>query len=194
MKTTISKISFIAIILSLLASSSVLADGPVVKGTSVLGFGLGMANRYYGFSGFSPGVKVNYEVGLWKAGPGVVTLGGTFGYTFQSYRNRYIILGNGYNYSYSWHNFIIAARSAWHHNWGVEKLDTYAGASAGVRFNIYNDGDDPYNTDDYSRVYPHFGGFVGACYYFKPDLGVFAEAGYDINFLTVGLNLNFGNH
>lgn len=188
MKPIFSKISFIAIIVSLLASSAVLADGPVVKGTSVLGFGIGMANRYYGFSGFSPGVKVNYEAGLWQAGPGVVTLGGTFGYTFQSYRNY--IIGNGYNYS--WHNFIVAARSAWHHNWGVDKLDTYAGVSAGVRFNIYNDDGDPINNPNYKTVYPHFGGFVGAAYYFKPALGVFAEVGYDINFVTIGLNLNFG--
>jgi len=110
-----------------LVSTAALVDGPVTKGSNVLGFGFGMANRYYGYNGFSPGVKINFEVGIWNAGPGVVTLGDTFGYTFQSYRNRYIILGNGYEYSYSWHNFIIAARSAWHHNWGVDKLDTYAG-------------------------------------------------------------------
>lgn len=191
MKTTFFKINFIAIVLSLFMSSFANADGPVVKGTSVLGFGFGMANRYYGFSGFSPGVKVNYEAGLWQAGPGVVTLGGTFGYTFQSYRYGYIW---GSNYRYSWHNFILAARSAWHHNWGVDKLDTYAGASAGVRFNVYNDGDDPNNNPDYASVYPHFGGFVGAAYYFKPTVGVFAEVGYDINFITIGLNFNFGNH
>ena len=177
-----------------MVSTATLADGPVTKGSSVLGFGLGMANRYYGYNGFSPGVKINFEVGIWNAGQGVVTLGGTFGYTFQGYRNRYIILGNGYEYSYSWHNFITAARSAWHHNWGVDKLDTYAGASAGVRFNIYNDGDDPYNNNNDNRVDPHLGGFVGACYYFKPAIGVFGEVGYDINFITVGLNFNFGNH
>ncbi len=189
MKTIISKTAFLAIILSLISSSITLADGPVQKGSNVLGFGIGMANRYY-FSGFSPGVKVNFESGLWQAGPGVVTLGGTFGYTFQSYSNRYWW---GSTYNYSWHNFIIAARSAWHHNWGVDKLDTYAGASAGVRFNIANNGGDP--ADPYSNsVHPHFGGFVGAAYYFKPALGVFAEVGYDINFITIGLNLNFGNH
>ncbi len=186
MNNIFSKISFIAIIVSLLASSSLLADGPVVKGTSVLGFGIGMANRYY-FSGFSPGVKINYEAGLWKAGPGVVTLGATFGYTYQGYRNRWL----GSTYNYSWSNFIVAARSAWHHNWGVDKLDTYAGASAGVRFNIANNGGDPLNPYSNS-VHPHFGGFVGAAYYFKPAVGVFAEVGYDINFVTIGLNFNFG--
>lgn len=189
MQNIFSKISFIAIIISILASSSVLADGPVIKGSSVLGFGLGMANKYNVYPGFSPGVKVNFETGLWQAGPGVVTLGGTFGYTFQSYRYGYIW---GSNYNYASHNFIVAARSAWHHNWGVEKLDTYAGVSAGVRFNINDHGDDPNNNIDDFGVKPHFGGFVGAAYYFKPALGVFAEAGYDINFITIGLNLNFG--
>jgi hypothetical protein len=188
MKTIFSKIGFIAIILSLLSSTAVMADGLVAKGSNVLGFGFGMANRYYGYSGFSPGVKINFESGLWQAGPGVVTLGGTLGYTFQRYRYGYVFGG----YDYSWHNFIIAARSAWHHNWGVDKLDTYAGVSAGVRIMIFNDGDDPYNNPDYNTVYPHFGGFIGACYYFKPGLGVFGEVGYDINFFTVGLNLNFG--
>lgn len=191
MKTTFFKINFIAIVLSLFMSSFANADGPVVKGTSVLGFGFGMANRYYGFSGFSPGVKVNYEAGLWQAGPGVVTLGGTFGFTHQRYRYSYWASG----YDYSWANFIIAARSAWHHNWGIEKFDTYAGASAGVRFMIFSDGGDPNPTrPTYNTVYPHFGGFVGAAYYFKPTVGVFAEVGYDINFITVGLNFNFGNH
>ncbi len=191
MKNILNKISLIALIISLFASTTAMADGPVTKGSSVLGFGLGMANRYYGYAGFSPGVKVNFETGIWQAGPGVVTLGGTFGYTFQRYRYGYIW---GSNYDYSWHNFIVAARSAWHHNWGVDKLDTYAGVSAGVRFNIYDDGDDPNNNIDAFRVYPHFGGFVGACYYFKPSVGVFGEVGYDINFITLGLNFNFGNH
>lgn len=191
MKNIHHKISFAAILIVLFFTTTALADGPVTKGSNVLGFGLGVANRYYGYAGFSPGVKINFESALWQAGPGVVTLGGTFGYTYQSYHYGYIF-NNGYRYS--WHNFIIAARSAWHHNWGVDKLDTYAGASAGVRFNIYNDGGDPYNTNNYSSVYPHFGGFVGACYYFKPSVGVFGEVGYDINFITVGLNFNFGNH
>ncbi len=186
MSTLFSKATLSAVLLSLLLSLPALADGPVVKGSTVFGFGFGMANRYY-FSGFSPGVKVNLEHGIWNAGPGVITLGGTFGYTYQGYRNTYLW---GSSYNYSWSNFIIAARSAWHHNWGVEKLDTYAGASAGVRFNIANNGGDPANPYNNS-VNPHFGGFIGACYYFKPSVGVFGEFGYDINFVTVGLNFNF---
>lgn len=188
MKKTFKKITLISAAFVFFLSSPVLAGGPVDQGTGVFGFGIGAAGTYYGYSGFSPGVKLNYEQGLWKAGPGVITLGATFGFSYQAYRYRYIW---GNNYNYSWANFIIAARSAWHHNWGVDNLDTYAGASAGVRFAIFNDGGDP-TPPKYNSVFPHFGGFIGAAYYFKPTLGAFAEFGYDINFVTIGLNLKFG--
>jgi hypothetical protein len=184
MKYIYKKISFIAVVFSLLASSSVLADGPVVKGTSVLGFGFGPAGTYYGYGGFSPGVKVNFEKGLWEAGPGVITLGGTFGFAYQRYS-----WPGGYHWTYA--NYILAARSAWHHGWGVDNLDTYAGLSLGVRLLSYNDGG--YNNNaNYNPLYLHFGGFIGAAYYFSPKVGAFAEFGYDINFATIGLNFILG--
>jgi len=184
------KICFIVFDLLVFVSSSALADGPVVKGSNVLGVGFGPAGTYFGYGGFSPGIKVNFESGLWKAGPGTITLGGTFGFSYQRYHYGYL-WGSAYNYS--WTHFVLAARSAWHHNWGADNLDTYGGASVGVRFVIFNDDGDP-TPNDYNTVYPHFGGFVGAAYYFKPNIGAFAEVGYDVNYLTVGLNFKFGNN
>lgn len=185
MKKMVFKTSLLAVVLSIVVSITTYADGPVVRGTSVLGIGFGPAGTYYGRGGFSPGIKLNFEKGLWDAGPGVITLGGTFGFSYQRFG-----WAGGYNWTYS--NYIIAVRSAWHHNWGVENLDTYAGLSAGVRILLFNDGGytvAPYN---YNTVYGHFGGFIGAAYYFSPKVGVFGELGYDINYFTLGLNFILG--
>src|ERR1700753_3059734 len=91
-------------------------------GTSVVSAGVGLGSSLitgtYGSS--TPGISVQYEKGLWQAGPGVISLGGYVGdkgYKFDD--------GEGV---YKWNYTIVGARGAWHYTGlDVENLDLYGG-------------------------------------------------------------------
>lgn len=152
---------------------------PVKKGSVTFNAGVGIGNEYnsnYYNSAF--GTKAAIEVGLWQAGPGVISLGGEAGASFS----------NGGLYSgYKTRTVVVAGRSAWHHGWNVKGLDTYAGLSAGAGFNNYR-----YNNNgkvNENEVIPVFGGFVGASYFVTPVFGFNIEAGYDITQIQGGIVL-----
>ena len=120
---------------------------------------------------FIYGIKGALEYGVWRAGPGVITLGGEIGSS---------------NGDLS-HNFFLAARSAWHYGWHVRGLDTYAGFSLGARY--YINLDDIYYMDGshQNQVFPAAGGFVGASYFLNRHFGFNVEAGYDISIIQAGI-------
>lgn len=152
---------------------------PMKKGSVTFNAGVGIGNEYnsnYYNSAF--GTKAAIEVGLWQAGPGVITLGGEVGASFSN--------GGRYD-AYKTQTVVVAGRSAWHHGWNVKGLDTYAGLSAGAGFNNYR-----YNNNGkvkQSEVIPVFGGFVGASYFVTPVFGFNVEAGYDITQIQGGIVL-----
>lgn len=153
-------------------------DNPVQVGSVVLNLGLGVGADY-GNANYNSafGTKIAAEVGLWQAGPGVVTLGGELGASVSD---------GGYYDNYKAHTIVVAGRSAWHSGWNVGGLDTYGGVSAGVGFRHrqYYDGTLTYTNND---VVPALGIFVGASYFITPNFGFNAEAGYDITNLQVGI-------
>lgn len=163
--------------LSLAAVST--AQNPVEIGSVTFNAGVGIGTEYqsdYYNSGF--GTKAALEIGLWKAGPGVITLGAQVGGSFS----------NGGNFkNYKTNTLVVAGRSAWHHGWNVKGLDTYAGLSAGAGFHHYeyiNNDDVPVSQRE---VIPVFGGFVGASYFITPSFGINVEAGRDITQIQGGI-------
>jgi len=158
------------------------AQNPVEKGSVIFNAGVGIGNEYNSnYYNSALGTKAAVEVGLWQAGPGMVTLGGQVGATFSN--------GGGSLNNYKTHTFIVGGRSAWHHGWNVRGLDTYAGLSAGAGFNQYS-----YNNNENARVkqnevIPVFGGFVGASYFITPSFGINVEAGRDITQIQGGIIL-----
>lgn len=178
--------------LSILLNASVLnaqsrkaPTTPFGKGSVTLNLGAGLGtdykNEYRSSSAF--GTKAALEFGIWKVGPGVISLGAEVGATTSNKTDRY------YNDNFKAYTIVVAGRSAWHFGWKVPGLDTYAGASAGAGFHHYSyrNGND-YKYDD---VIPVFGGFVGASYFFTPAFGVNAEAGFDITSLQGGVIFKF---
>ena len=153
------------------------AVNPFEKGSVTFSAGAGVGNEYnsnYYNSAF--GTKAVFEAGLWKAGPGTISLGVEVGGTFSN---------GGTLDDYKARTVIVAGRSAWHHGWNVKGLDTYAGLAAGAGFNQYT-----YNKNGTVRqneVIPVFGGFVGASYFITPSFGVNVEAGYDITQIQGGI-------
>lgn len=152
---------------------------PFQKGTVTFSAGVGIGNEYNSnYYNSAYGTKAVIEVGLWQAGPGVISLGGQAGGTFSNG-------GRPHFDDYRARTFVVAGRSAWHHGWNVRGLDTYAGLSAGAGFNRFT-----YNKNGIikqNEVVPVFGGFVGASYFVTPSFGFNVEAGYDITQIQGGI-------
>ncbi|HTJ14257.1 MAG TPA: hypothetical protein VL547_19595 [Dinghuibacter sp.] len=156
-------------------------ENPVQTGTVILNLGVGTGADYGNYYYNTPfGTKAAVEVGIWQAGPGVITLGGEIGASFGD--------GGYHNYDgYKAHMIGVAGRAAWHNGWNVPGLDTYGGVSAGLAFRHYQYDDGAGGTYDHNSVTPFPGIFVGASYYVTPNFGFNAEAGYDITNVQVGI-------
>ncbi|MCK9203984.1 MAG: hypothetical protein M0P58_06025 [Bacteroidales bacterium] len=153
---------------------------PMSKGSWLLNFGFGPGVPVFGNgTGFGPGMKVAFEAGMWELGPGVLTLGGEAGFSF--FAHKY-----GQDWRESWVNMMFGARSAYHYGWQVRGLDTYGGVPLGIGFcgNTYDD--QPGHKNAFP-VYPYVGFFVGASYFFSPNIGANAEVGYNSTYANIGL-------
>jgi hypothetical protein len=145
-----------------------------------LSAGLGAGTHFFGNGvGVGPAFKVAFEKGMWDAGPGVITLGGEFTHSFFSH-------GYGNDYRETWLNFIFGARAAYHYGWNVEGLDTYGGFPAGIGFCAYSDDDHP-GSAGAQHVYPYFGVFFGASYFFNKSFGINGEVGYSSTQANIGV-------
>jgi hypothetical protein len=152
--------------------------------------------------------QAQFEKGdkLFNAG---VNLGGTYGgggfglgASFEAGIHDFISVGaqaDWVTWNYGWvgsnikYNFInIGARGSYHfgkHFLTMDNLDLYAGPAIGYRISKFN-----YSGVGYSSSYGNgvfFGAFAGARYYFKENLGVFAEVGYNASPLKAGITLKF---
>lgn len=164
-----------------------------------IGIGLGGYYSYAYVSGSNyshlPTIFLSYDQGLIAdVGPGIIGIGGFLGYSSAHADYDYV----GYSWSYDWTNFVIGARGTYHYPLDNEKLDVYGGLSLGLWAQTYKYTDtDPYwngaldVSDTYMNLY--YALSVGAKYMFSPKLGAFAELGYDIAYLKLGLTLNLGS-
>ena len=160
-------------------------------GTNVLsaGVGLGSSIAGYTYGTQSPGWNLQYERGLAEAGPGVISGGLYVG--FKNYKYNDV----ADDFSEKWNYTIVGLRAAWHYTGlDIENLDLYGGLM--LSYNhlsySYNNGgvQDPVGTGSYgSDVF--LTPFVGARYYFIPQLAVFGELGYGVSTLNLGLALKF---
>jgi hypothetical protein len=200
MKKSILKITS-SLFAALLFSSAALAQNAPAfdKGDNTIGISIGVgASRHasvYGYGNkFSyvdlPAFALTYDHGFFgDVGPGTIGIGGIVAYQY-SYLSKYG------NYDASWTNFIIGARGTYHLTILKDKnnhFDPYAGVLIGLRIHSYSNTqydyyDDPYDT---GGVNPAGGVFVGAKYNFTKAFGAFAEVGYDISIIRIGLNFNF---
>jgi len=147
-----------------------------------LAFAFGSGTHYWGNgAGIGPAAKIIFETGMWKLGPGVLTLGGEASISY--FRYSYFS-----DYKESWTNIMFGARSAYHYGWKVKGLDTYAGVPLGMGFSFYSQPDYPGYTG-YHGVYPYFGVFFGASYYFNNMFGLNGEVGYNSTYANLGIIL-----
>lgn len=161
---------------------------------------------YYKYPGVgtyrrSPIFNVSYEQ-PWKQrlGPGYLGVGAYVSYQSQYYyrKERSPYDWQWYNYESHWTNLTLAGRAVYH--WDVlnsERAEVYAGVLIGVRVNLYR-----YETNDpnpsrtayeinSSYVWPAWGAFAGARWYFVKKVALFVEAGHGVSNVTGGFTFKF---
>lgn len=180
----------LVILLIALTGYSVSNAQQFVKGTNMLSPGIGLGSSLGGFSYGSqtPALSIQYERGIWEiGGPGVISLGGYVG------RKSYKYSGSGY--TQKWGYTIIGVRSAYHYN-GInsDKFDVYGGVMLSYNILNYKYKDNNGTNIGGSGNYGSAAGFtlyVGGRYFFASNVAAFAELGYGVSYLTLGLAFKF---
>ncbi|GAB1462289.1 hypothetical protein [Pedobacter sp.] len=172
------------------ASLSVKAQS-FTKESSIISAGIGLGSSLWLSGGTGrPAISVNYEKGMWPVGDKhIISLGGYLGNT--GYKSSGA--SSGYTWESKWNFTVVGARSAFHYG-GLnnDKLDLYGGVM--LSYNIvsykYTDNDPSWDYgNDTAASGIGFTGYVGGRYYFTPKLGAFAEVGYGVSTLSLGLSL-----
>lgn len=164
------------ILLSVLviAFSAVKAQDPIfVKGDKVINLGLGLGT--YG------NLSVSGEYGILDgiADKGSIGVGAYAAYGFKLFN----ILAH-YHYS----QVLGGVRGAFHYPF-IDKLDTYGGLGLGLQYNHWSWDSDYWGTTGSDGSIGLNGGFfLGARYYMTPKIAPFAEIGYGLGYLTVGIS------
>ena len=156
------------------------------KGDNVVGLGIGLGGNIYsgsgwGYAGISkmPLIFANYEHcivdNLFDA-KSSIGIGAMAGFTSSKWGDV------------RWTDIIIGARGGFHYTF-VSKLDTYGGLMLGydIRSVKSTVSSDVYKSpNDFAWSL-----YVGARYYFTESIGAFAEVGYGVSILNVGVALKF---
>ena len=155
------------------------------KGDLVFNAGIGLNSSLYSGSGYKttlPPLSVSGEYGITEnmigGNNGSIGVGGYLGFTGSRYEP---VAGYGAKYT----SFILGARGAFHYQL-VSNLDTYAGAMLG--YNVVSSkvfGTGPAFSASASGF--TFSLFLGARYWFTPNVGAFAELGYGVSNINLGV-------
>lgn len=175
MKNLIFLICFIA---GIFYSAAVNAQDVFRTGDGILNASIGIGNPVYSGLGYFkttfPPIAVSYEVGILDNlidGNASIGVGGYLGFTASHYRNPITEV------SYSSAGILVGPRGIFHYQI-VENLDTYAGVLLGLEVASNN-------------VFTGLGfdSFIGARYYFQPNLAAMVEIGHGIGYLNLGVAL-----
>lgn len=170
------------------AVMSIQAQNLFSKGDKVVNVGIGLGS-YYGGDGYKssiPPISASFEQGIVDGlldGKGSIGVGGYLGYTANKWETTVGSSSYGYKYSY----IIIGARGAFHYQF-VDKLDTYAGLMLGynaVSSSAFGE-DSNFGSPTASGI--GYSAFLGGRYHFSDKLAAFAEIGYGISALELGIS------
>ncbi len=150
------------------------------KGDKLLNAGLSLGGTYGG----GAGVGASFEVGIHD----FISVGAQADYLTWNY---------GWLSGYKWkYTFVpIGVRGSYHfgkHFLTMDNLDLYAGPAIG--YTVANYKDPSGWSGSYSGGYGgklFVGIFAGARYYFKDNMGVFAEVGQNTSALKAGISFKF---
>lgn len=179
-------------IFALVAVSNMVTAQAFEKGGNYIHFGFGLdpfgriSSSFWGGKYYNVGpIVAGYEVGITeKLGIGRLGVGGIIGQSFSGYKYN-----NGDRTT--WSRTSIVARCAYHFDFGIDKMDVYAGVGAGVHiYGAEKSNANGYILDD-GHINPTHYVFAGIRYYFTDNFGVYAEAGHGLATLNGGLVFKF---
>ncbi len=147
------------------------------QGDKLLNIGVGLGSQFMaaGAKG-TPPVGLSLEFGATDK----ISVGAYAGYAGAKVET---VVGD-WKYNY----IIVGGRGSYHFDFGVENLDPYAGIVLG--YNIASVSTDT-NLPTASAGGFLWGAHAGARYFFGPKFGAFAEVGYGVAWLNVGLAFKF---
>ncbi|OJV35993.1 MAG: hypothetical protein BGO29_14290 [Bacteroidales bacterium 36-12] len=165
------------------------------KGDQAVGIGIGIGS-YYGGDGYSSGIppiSVSYERGIVEGllnGKGSIGVGGYAAYTSNKWEGSYFNGTTDVTYGWKYNYIVLGARGAFHYQF-VDKLDTYTGLMLG--YNIvsskYIGNNIAMSTTNNNTSGFGFSAFIGGRYHFSPKYAAYAEVGYGISALELGLSI-----
>lgn len=182
----------------MLLATSFSAFAQYEKGTKDLNVGIGLLPTFYAstYKAGLPLIGASFEVGLNDK----ISLGGYAGYSTSSYSiaSPYVTTGgtvSNYNYTYNLSYLIIGPRVGYHFHL-LDKADTYAGAMLGYNVATVSFTTDAPTSAALPTATASAGGlayaiYAGIRYPFTPRIGAFAEIGYGVSVLQLGLNAKF---
>lgn len=174
------KVKLFALSLAAILAISAGAQAQSVKGVNFLNAGIGVGTFGLTGTGGLP-ITATFEHGFTDK----ITAGATVGFVKTNFYNDY-------HYTY----YIIGAKGSYHFNELLnvqnEKLDVYGGASLFYR-GYKADFKDAFGTEDYNAS---GGGLdiaihAGTRYMFSGNVGAYAELGYGISPLQLGVTFKF---
>lgn len=150
-----------------------------------LGVGFGWYGYGYGTTSF-PAISLSLEKGIKDIeNVGPLSIGGIVGFKRATYAWTSV-------YDWTWTDIIVAARGAIHYDLlKNEKIDTYGGVGIGLRVQSYSDYNIFGDKGSSTTIHPLFALYLGGRYYFSDNLAGFAELGYGLGYLTLGLSYKF---
>lgn len=190
MKNTIITCTLIALVTLLFTTpNKLVAQTPMTKGVNVAQVGIGLGGWTTGYTtSETPVIILTYEKGIKdNFGPGNLSVGGSIAY--KSGRIGGFDFGaSDWTYTY----LGIVGRASWHpHFVKSEKFDAYTGLSLGY-YLINSDFESAYYGDlDFSEGGVELGIHIGGRYNFSEQFGAFAELGFGLGVLNVGVAYTF---
>ena len=150
------------------------------KGTAAVNAGIGIGSYYSGLAIPPLSVSLDYGVtgNMINGNNGSISVGGYVGYA----ATKKIYADAGASIA------VLGARGAFHYQF-APKLDTYAGLMLSYDIISY-----PSSWGNYVSSYNsgiNWSLFLGARYFFTENIGAFAELGYGISNLNLGVTFKF---
>lgn len=170
-------------LLALFMTAGTLSAQDVFRKNDVaMNMGVGYNNTLtMNFNTIVPPISVSVEYGIvdnpFNEEYGSIGVGGYLGYTSYGYKN------NSRTASYT----ILGARGSYHFQF-FPKLDTYGGLLLGLAFRSGDLFENDVNTNNARLAY---GIFIGGRYMFHENIGAFAEVGWGVSAINLGLALKF---
>lgn len=167
----------------------------ILKGNILINAGVGFGGTYGVSSVYTaqtPALGLSVDLGVLDGyGPGTITAGLYFGYKSLSYRYNY---DNNYYWEYQWQYLIGGFRATYYWTLKNKHFDLYGGALLSFMYEKFSE---KYNEPGYTSSYINddstsplwLSVFGGARYNFNDRFAAYAELGYGISYLTLGLSI-----